>query len=153
MVSSNATEATINYFLGTLREKNPEIIPVKIMSDFDKAQINVIWRKYSESQLSLCWWHVLHAWQQHIVITHYSELWKLLKEWICLTRKAEFDDCWTEIQKLAPLSFINYIQEYWLPVQALWSAHERLGQTIFEFSETNMLIESYVFFIGLVWRT
>ena len=42
MISSNATEATIDFFLDTLCEKNPKVIPSKIMSDFDKAQINAI---------------------------------------------------------------------------------------------------------------
>jgi hypothetical protein len=42
MILSNATEATIDFFLGTLREQNPKVIPSKIMSDFDKAQIKAI---------------------------------------------------------------------------------------------------------------
>ena len=42
MISSNATEVTIDYFIKTLRAQNPTVIPAKIMSDFNKAQINVI---------------------------------------------------------------------------------------------------------------
>ena len=110
------------------------------MSDFDKAQINVIKCRYPESQLFLCWWHVLHAWQQHLVIVHFQELWKLLKGWIRVTEKSEFEDCWEKIQQLAPASFIEYILEYWMPVWHMWSATERKDRTIFEISETNMLV-------------
>jgi hypothetical protein len=145
MISSNATEVTIDYFINTLRVRNPKIIPAKFMSDYDKAQINVIKHRYPKSQLYLCWWHVLHAWQQHIVIAHFQELWNLLKGWIRLTEKSEFEDCWKKIQKLAPASFIEYISEYWMPVWYMWSATERQGRTIFEISETNMLVEAYVF--------
>jgi hypothetical protein len=150
MISSNATEATIDFFLDTLREKNPKVIPSKIMSDFDKAQINAIRRRYPESQIFLCWWHVLHAWQQHIIISHYPELWDLLKGWIRLTDEAEFNECWTKIQALAPASFVEYLQVYWLPVWKMWSARERKDRTIFEFSETNMLVEAYVFSLAAV---
>ena len=45
MISSNATEATIDFFLGTLHEMNPKVILSKIMSDFDKAQQEVC-KKY-----------------------------------------------------------------------------------------------------------
>ena len=145
MILSNATEATIDFFLGTLREQNPKVIPSKIMSDFDKAQIKAIRNRHPESQVFLCWWHVLHAWQQHIVISHYPELWNLLKGWIHLTDEAEFNECWTKIQALAPASFIEYIQTYWLTVWPMWSAQERQDQTIFEFSETNMFVEAYIF--------
>ena len=71
MVSSNTTEATIGFFLYTLCSANPSVIMSKIMTDFDWAQINMIMRHYPEGQIFLCWWHVLHAWQQHITISHY----------------------------------------------------------------------------------
>ena len=83
----------------------------------------------------------LHAWQQHIVIAHFQELWKLLKGWIRLTEKSEFEE---KIKQLAPTSFIEYISEYWMSVY-MWSATERKDRTIFEISETNMLVEAYVF--------
>ena len=126
MISSNVMEATIDFFLGTLCETNPKVILSKIMSDFDKAQINAIRNCYPESQVFLCWWHVniLHTWQQHIVISHYPELWNLLKGWIHLMGEAEFNECWTKIQALAPTSFIEYIQVYWLPEWPMWSAWE-----------------------------
>lgn len=82
MISSNATEVTIDYFLATLWKQNPDIIPAKFMSDNDKAQLNAIRHRYPESQLFLCWWHVLHAWQEHFVTNHFPELWDLLKGWV-----------------------------------------------------------------------
>ena len=87
MISSNATEVTIDYFINTLRVRNPKIIPAKFMSDYDKAQINVIKHRYPKSQLYLCWWHILYAWQQ-------------------------FEDCWEKIQQLVLVSFIEYISKY-----------------------------------------
>ena len=92
MISSNAKEVTINYYLATLWKRNLKVIPKKIMSDFDWVQINSVRLWYTESQLLLCWWHVLHAWQQHIIISHYRELWELLKKWIRLTEESEFTD-------------------------------------------------------------
>lgn len=70
-------------------------------------------------------WHVLHAWQQHVTIHNFPELWKLLKEWICLTGVAEFDAQWEKIQGLAPQGSNEYITTYWLPAWAMWSARER----------------------------
>ena len=107
MISSNAKAVTINYYLATLRKRNPKVIPKKIMSDFDWAQINSVRLWYTESQLLLCWWHVLHAWQQHIIIYHYRELWELLKKWIRLIEESEFNEYWAKIQSLAPQSFID----------------------------------------------
>ena len=118
------------------------------MSDFDKTQIKVILRWYPEALLLLSWWHVLHAWQQHITTSHYPKLWTLLKGWIQITNKSQFDECWEKIQVLAPASFILYILEYWLPVWELWSAQERTECNIFELGDTNMLVEAYVFVLN-----
>jgi hypothetical protein len=143
MVSSNATEATIGFFLATLRSANPSVIMSRIMTDFDWAQINMITKHYPEAQIFLCWWHVLHAWQQHITISHYPELCKLLKEWVHVTDTAGFDKFWVDIQALAPASFLKYLVTYWLTpvVKAMWSARERTSRTIFQLSDTNMLVE------------
>lgn len=148
MISSNATEPTVNFFLETLRKCNPDVIPNVFMSDFDKTQIKVIPRWYPEALLLLCWWHVLHAWQQHITTSHYPELWTLLKGWIRITNKSQFDECWEKIRVLAPASFISYIMEYWLPVWELWSAQKRTERNIFELGDTNMLVEAYVFVLN-----
>src|ERR1700720_1168647 len=67
MISSNAHQETITFLLHAVQIGSPEIKPKRIMSDKDRAQMNSIQVVYPESQLLLCWWHVLHAWQQHFV--------------------------------------------------------------------------------------
>lgn len=142
MISSNGTESTVNFFLATLRYNNPGVISKIFMCDFDWATINSIRRQYPESILLLCWWHVLHAWQQHFVISHYPELWALLKKWHRVTDEIEFWICWGKIQTLAAPSFVAYIERYWLPQKDLWSAVSRKNRTVFEENDTNMLVEA-----------
>jgi hypothetical protein len=112
MIASNGQADTIDYFLMYLHQLNPDIIPHKFMSDNDSGQLGQIRFRYSLSQLMLCWWHVLHAWQQHFVTRHYPELWEKLKGWIRITDKAEFWACWEEIKSLAEdterLNFDNF---------------------------------------------
>lgn len=144
MICSNATEATISFFLGALREHNPSVIPKWWMSDRDPAQMNSIKSKYPESLLLLCWWHVLHAWQQHFSTREFPRLWELLKGWIRITDKQGFIARWQEICAIAPKSIQVYLRDYWLPVQELWSAVARQNRTIFQESDTNMLVEAYV---------
>lgn len=144
MISSNATEPAIDFFLVTVCVQNPKVIPKWIMSDFDKG--HRIGAQYPELQWLLCWWHVPHAWQQHFVTAHYPELWETLKKWYHITDEAEFDSCWKNIQSLAPDSFIEYIDTYWLPdhVKKLWSGIYHRNHTIFELGDTNMLVEVYI---------
>lgn len=149
MISSNATEATINFFLMMIWAQNPRVIPKWFMLDFDRGQLNAIRHWYPESWLLLCWWHVAHAWQQHFVISLYPELWEKLKSWYHITDEAEFQKCWAYIQELVPKSFIEYIKTYWLPVKKLWSAIHCKNHTVFEQSDTNMLVEAWVIFISL----
>ena len=148
MVSSNATEPTVNFFFKTLQKCNPDVIPNVFMLDFDKTQIKVILRWYPEALLLLCWWHVLHAWQQHITTSHYPKLWTLLMGWIQIINKSQFDECWEKIQVLAPASLILYIMEYWLPVWELWLAQECTDQNMFELRNTNMLVKVYIFVLN-----
>lgn len=144
MISSNATEETIYFFLRVLRAANPTVLPRYFMSDKDHAQMNAIRRAYCEAILLLCWWHVLHAWQQHFRVDYHEELWTELKRWIRLVSKTEFDACWQKIQRIAPRSVVQYLISYWLPDVALWSAMHRTDRNIYEVSDTNMLIEAYV---------
>ena len=141
MVSSNATEAMIDYFIAMLWKHNPSIIPARWMSDFCKEQLKVLDRYYPNSVIYLCWW------QQHLVISHYKDLWTLLKGWVHIVEQSEFDACWAKVQQLAPESFVDYITTTWMPVVKLWSTIWQTDHTIFEFSETNMLVESYVHWI------
>ena len=151
MVSSNGKEATIKFFLVAVRARNPTVVPALFMSDFAWEQLNSIRAHYPESQLVLCWWHVLHAWQQHFTVAHYPDMWVLLKKWIRLTDCREFMDCWVKIQKLAPSRFILYLENTWLKNWCMWSATECQNRTIFELSDTNMLVEAYVFCLFNIW--
>jgi hypothetical protein len=108
MVSSNRVEDTINFFLQSIRMRNPGITPEFFMSDKDHAQLNSIKRQFPKSAILLCWWHVLHAWQQHFITTVHPELWELLKKWIRLTDRAEFWQQWDKIKNIAPSSIIQY---------------------------------------------
>lgn len=144
MISSNGTEDTIHFFLKTIRLQNPDTIPELFMSDKDHAQMNAIQRAYPESALLLCWWHVLHAWQQHFVPTQFPELWQLLKGWIRIIDEVKFRECWAQIQAIAPKSFIAYLKTYWINDIKLWSAVFRKHRNIFQTCDTNMLVEAYV---------
>lgn len=144
MLASNGTEVTIDYFLSLLRKAHPNIKPLKFMSDKDWAQLNAILRRYPESRLLLCWWHVLHAWQQHFSIVHFPELWTLLKGWIRITDDTEFDTRLEEIKAIAPQSFMAYLETNWLKERdiEMWSARFRRNRSVFELCDTNMLVES-----------
>src|ERR1700720_101837 len=122
MISSNGMEATVDHFIAALKKNNPGVNPRVIMSDFDWCQINVARRHHPAALVLLCWWHVLHAWQQHLRIDEHPELWKLLKGWIRLTEISEFNKCWVGIQSLAPTYFIEYIRSTWWKHWKMWSA-------------------------------
>lgn len=144
MLASSGTEETIGYFLRLVRERNPTVIAKRIMSDRDLAQINGCRRWYPELIILLCWWHVLHAWQAHFFISKHPKLWEKLKAWIRLQDVDEFNCFWTEIQTLAPPDFVAYLAEYWMDntFRPMWSAVFRTGRTVFEVTDTNMLVEA-----------
>jgi hypothetical protein len=146
MLASNGTQRTIEYFLRVHHTQNPLTIPHYIMSDFDRAQINACAAVYATTWILLCWWHVLHAWQQHFKISDHPELWELLKRWNRMTNRTDFDAAWIKIQSIAPESFIEYLRTYWMPqdVVWMWSGVFRTMRNIFEACDTNMLIEASV---------
>jgi hypothetical protein len=151
MVSSNAKEETIHFFLCMIRDWNT-VIPRFFMSDMAIEQLKAIVRVYHESQILFCWWHVLHAWQQHFIPEHYPELWELLRQWIRVTGQNEFDLIWKKIQILAPASFREYLATYYLGGNGqwsdpkYWSGIHRVGRNILEEGDTNMLVEALVTF-------
>ncbi|KAF7371682.1 hypothetical protein MVEN_00024400 [Mycena venus] len=144
MLASSATQATIYYFLKVHRAHNPSTIPRNIMSDFDRGQINACVDAY-HAFIFLCWWHVLHAWQQHFHIGSYPQLWERLKTWIRMTERSDFDATWTQIKAEAPQAFVEYLTQYWMPehIVRMWSAVYRKDRNIFEACDTNMLIEAW----------
>jgi hypothetical protein len=127
MVSSNAKETTVTFFLRSLKKRSPSINLKWIMSDKDRAQMNLIQSVYLSVTLLLCWWHVLHAWQQHFVMQHHLKLWELMKAWPQITNLERFEDQWQEIQKIAPQSVTEYLKREWLGNRKMWSAVEWKG--------------------------
>lgn len=148
MISSNATEETVNFFLSTVCTRSPDINPRNFMSDFNWPQLNSIKRNFPHTRIYLCWWHVLHAWQQHFHPTHYPELWTLLKGWVRMSDSSRFDETWQNIKNgssdFVPCSFIDYLGTYWMKSDVVqwWSNVYRQGRTIFENPDTNMLLEA-----------
>ncbi|KAJ7141811.1 hypothetical protein C8R46DRAFT_1200578 [Mycena filopes] len=151
MLASSGKQTTIGYFLRLHRARSPHTIPRIFMSDFDWPQINAIIAEYQsyianlQLFILLCWWHVLHAWQQHFHISSHPELWELLKNWIRITDVEEFNAAWAKIKTIAPAAFINYLNQYWMSdrVVRMWSAVYRKDRTLFENCDTNMLIEAW----------
>jgi len=129
MISSNGTEDTLNFFLRSIWLQSPKVSPEFFMSDKDHAQLNAITRQFPKSARLLCWWHVLHAWQQHFVTSHFPELWNLLKDWIRISDTANFWEQWGKIKQVAPQSVAEYLETYWLGSETikLWSAIFRLN--------------------------
>lgn len=146
LLSTNATEDSIHHFLSLVLAQNPDITPFQFMTDRDMAQINSIRRLYTSAKIFLCWWHVLHAWQQHFSLSAYPELWKVLKDWIRMDDEQEFQAQWQKIQgwvpHKAPPSFVDYLKTYWMNCTEMWSATARKGRDVFERNDTNMLLEA-----------
>ena len=144
MLSSSGTEVTIIFFLKFVKVWSPEIMPAIIMSDRDKAQMNVIKAVYPGSTLLLCWWHVLRTIQMHFRMEEFLELWKHVHEWVKTPNQSKFDSWWEEMQTdpLVPQSFIDYLKVNWMPIVPLWSGASRQHHTIFQEGDTNMLIKA-----------
>ncbi|KAJ7599804.1 hypothetical protein C8J56DRAFT_1072439 [Mycena floridula] len=93
------------------------VVRDKHKRDRDLAQIAACRRAYPDAQILLCWWHVLHAWQQHFRIVDHEKLWEILKKWIRLRTGPEFD--------------------------MICGQQFRQEEDIFLASDTNMLIEAW----------
>jgi MULE transposase domain len=147
MLSSNGTQATIEYFLKLIKARSPEIAPSIFMTDRDHAQVNAIRAAFPECQrIFYCWWHVLRAIRTHFNTKEFPDLWELIQDWIRTTDDDVFNDGWAQIQgdTDVPKSVAEYIGREWLPHKEMWSAMSRQNRTIFEEGDTNMLLESYV---------
>ncbi|KAF8951341.1 hypothetical protein BDZ97DRAFT_1684876, partial [Flammula alnicola] len=101
--------------------------------------------RYSESWIFLCWWHVLHAWQQHFAISKNEVLWEKLKALVRIDNLAALDAAILEIRSLSSPSFLKYFTEYWLLERfvRMWSAVYRRDRELLEISDTNMLAEAW----------
>ena len=147
MLSSNGTQATIEFFLNLIKSQSPKISPSIFMMDRDHAQVNAIRTAFPECQrVFYCWWHVLRAIRTHFNIKEFPKLWTLIQYWVRVTDSNEFNNCWTQIKEdtEVPKSVAEYIAREWLPHKDMWSAVSRQNRTIFEEGDTNMLLEAYV---------
>src|SRR6266852_204609 len=135
MLSSNGTQATIQYFLNLIKAESPEIVPNIFMTDRDHAQVNSIQAVFPKChRVFYCWWHVLHTIHTHFNTKEFLELWSHIQDWVCTIDKNEFNMCWKYIEKdtSVPKSVAEYIAQDWLPYKKMWSAMSRQNRTIFE---------------------
>ena len=147
MLSSNGTQATIEFFLNLVKAQSPEISPSIFMTDHDHAQVNAIRSAFPECHhVFYCWWHVLRAIQTHFNTKEFPDLWSLIQDWVRTTDNDQFDTWWIQIRgdKNVPKTVADYIECDWLPHKQMWSAMSRQNRTIFEEGDTNMLLEAYV---------
>ena len=147
MLSSNGTQATIEFFLNLIKSQSPKISPSIFMMDHNHAQVNAICTAFSECQhVFYCWWHVLRIIHTHFNTKEFPKLWTLIQYWVRVTDSNKFNSCWTQIKEdtEVPKSVAEYIAWEWLPHKDMWSAVSHQNQTIFEEGNTNMLLEVYI---------
>ena len=112
--------------------------------DRDQAQLNAITAVYPGSTVLLCWWHVLCVMRMHFQTEEFPRLWERVHEWVKMPNQSKFESWWDEMQNdlEVPLSFLDYLKINWMPIVPIWSGSARQHCTIFQESDTNMLIES-----------
>jgi hypothetical protein len=117
MLVSNRTTDTIAFFVGWVRDVSPAVWPAVIMTDRNHAQMNVLRLIYSNSQMLLCKWHVLHVMQSHFNTSEFLELWAKVKALVNTPQLADFVRLWVEISNdpLVPQSFVQYMRTEWIP--------------------------------------
>ena len=145
MLTSDATTATIAFFVQWVRNRSPEVRPAIIMTDCDKAQIAALDLVYRHSRIFLCTWHVLRAMRSHFVTEEFKPLWEKIKAWVTMDDLSKFYNLWDEItqDQSTPKSVIKYLTE-WVQMADMWSRASRKNRYIFEEGDTNMLVEAYV---------
>ena len=147
MLSSNGTQATIQFFLNLIKAQSPGVLPSIFMTDRDQAQVNSIRATFPECRrVFYCWWHVLWVIRTHFNTKEFPLLWSIIQGWVCVTDDNEFNKCWKYIKEdtLVPKSVAQYIAWDWLPYKDMWSAMSHQNHTIFKKGDTNMLLEVYV---------
>ena len=146
MLASNTQYETIAYFLHLVWVWNPDVWPAYCMTDCDQAQIAAMEAIYPQSNMLLCRWHVLHAVQLHFRTDEFPDLWILIKRLVQTTDACDFGAIWAKIcsDPSFPQSFVSYFETKWIPIVHMWSAVTRRYRTIYEESDTNMLLERYV---------
>ena len=144
MVLSNGTEVTIKNFFEFVKGWSLEVTPRITMSDHDQAQMNAIKAVYLATMLLLCQWHMLCAMWRHFRTEEFPDLWERMHELVKTPDQSKFDSLWEWIQTdpSVPLSFIDYLKTSWMSIVPLWAGISRQNRTIFQESDTNMLIEA-----------
>src|SRR5712672_2696657 len=125
MLSSNGTQATIEFFLNLIKAQSPAIAPSIFMTDRDQAQVNAIRSAFPECQcVFYCWWHVLQAIRTHFNTKEFPDLWSLIQDWVRTKDDNLFNAWWAQIQRntKVPTSIAKYIVQEWLPQKQMWSA-------------------------------
>jgi hypothetical protein len=146
MLSSNRTQATIQFFLNFIKTQSPDVSPSIFMTDRDQAQVNAMKITYPSSCVFYCWWHVLRAIRMHFVTSEFPDLWDLIKRWVQTPDQYEFDAMWEDIQsdESIPKSVAQYLAQEWVSCKEMWSAVYHQKRTIYQEGDTNMLLEAYV---------
>ena len=113
------------------------------MTDWYQAQISAVETVFPQAHMLLCQWHVLHVIQLHFRTDHFPELWIQIKKLVQTTDVSEFGVIWDKIwtDPAYPQSFVSYFETRWIPNVHMWSAVTRKYWTIYEESDTNMLLE------------
>ena len=103
------------------------MVPMIIMSDCDKAQMNAVDAVYPDSKLLLCWWHVLHAIQMHFHMEEFLEVWDCICKWVKMPDQSRFDVLWQWFQTdtSVPQSLVDYLKINWMTIVLLWSGTMR----------------------------
>jgi hypothetical protein len=147
MLASNGMTDTIAFFVGWVRDVSPAVQLAVIMTDRDHTQMNALRLIYPDSQILLCKWHVLRAMRSHFNTSEFPELWARVKALVNALQLADFVQLWVEISNdpSVPQSFVQYMRTEWIPEVKLWAMVMRKNRSILKESDTNMLLEAYVF--------
>jgi hypothetical protein len=154
MIASNGTTDTIAFFIHWVRDTSPAVWPAVIMTDCNRAQINMLKAIYPDSQILLYKWHVLRAMQSHFNTNEFPDLWAKVKVFVNASESGVFAKLWVEISNdpSVPQSFVQYMRSEWLPEAKMWSLVMRKNRSILEEGDTNMLLEAYVFHFSAAIR-
>ena len=140
MLSSNGMEATITFFLNFVKTRNPEISPVIVITDCDKAQMNAITAVYPVSVVLLCWWHVLCAIRMHFCTEEFPEVWERICTWIKTSDQILFDQIWQDLQTdaLVPQSLVTSLIIFLFSFFYLLLSHVSHYDSPFTFSHESL---------------
>jgi transposase-like protein len=112
MLASNGEEATFRYFFRTFRARN-SVSPAVILSDRDQAQIKALSEFFPNSEILLCWWHVMHDFHGHLDTAHWKTAKPVLRSMMRAKTPEEHEKYWEEIKRITTPHFITYMETTW----------------------------------------